>query len=856
MAKTPRDVRPIQVFLDTQRFIEMEEPQPFGGGSKDFFAGNDKGFATHKTRIQARATSVADGIRRSGEPAGFVRVQQREVALAKSHRPLGSLFTEANNFSLVGVDGVGEMLFQATPSALDRLASIIATKAEETPLLKPNKSKDDALEPRASRYRSEVGGIDDIQLYGASDKIKFSAAEAVAWFNQPNIIGGYIVELFRPNRKVGGQSTDALIKRLRDSLEKLTGGLLIRPFLPSARTVQYGMPTLALSVQLLSENQRQIELPFLADGRASEMSESSLTESIRRSHADMSLSRHTELLNVLASQSLVRSIELPPTLETAPTTNKPPTRAASFSPPTGSSPYPVVGVIDGGVSSARSMGAWIVGDAGLVPTPDRDESHGTFIAGLICAGASLNPGLIDSVEPLGCKVYDLDLFPRRELRTSYYPDLEDLFDTLDEKIQVAKRDFNVRIFNLSFAIGNRTSRLSYSITADRLDRIARAHDVIFVVASGNLSSTVSRPPWPEKTQDAVAMLASVSSFDQQISAPSDQLLGITVGAVNPSGVPGHIAFMPTTYTRRGPGVGGSPKPDLVQCGGAGYTSNLSSGLQSVTPTGDTTDGCGTSYASPLTAATLATLDHLLASQAPRETLLALPIHRAQRPFALEKPALRPFARDFVGFGLTPTAEAILSDAPHSVTLVFSAKLLRKQRLEFAFTWPKSLVAPNGTCRGRADVTLAYTPPIDPDHREEAVRVQLEAHLHQEQMNVATGETAWESRLEHDGADVAQGTGKTESFLIKTGLKWSPVKRYHVAMKKGRGNTSNWRISLESLERALVIFPPEGVNFSLILTLSDIAQAAQIREELRASLRSRGLQLADITVAHRVVARSA
>ena len=35
------DLRPIQVFLDTKRFIEMEEPQPFGGGAKDFFQGND-----------------------------------------------------------------------------------------------------------------------------------------------------------------------------------------------------------------------------------------------------------------------------------------------------------------------------------------------------------------------------------------------------------------------------------------------------------------------------------------------------------------------------------------------------------------------------------------------------------------------------------------------------------------------------------------------------------------------------------------------------------------------------------------------------------------------------------------------
>ncbi len=76
---------------------------------------------------------------------------------------------------------------------------------------------------------------------------------------------------------------------------------------------------------------------------------------------------------------------------------------------------------------------------------------------------------------------------------------------------------------------------------------------------------------------------------------------------------------------------------------------------------------------------------------------------------------------------------ILHDEPHSLTLVFSDRLLDKQRLEFPFAWPRSLVGPDGSCRGRADVTLTYTPPIDPDHREEAIRVHLEAFLHQEKL---------------------------------------------------------------------------------------------------------------------------
>ncbi|HVF88609.1 MAG TPA: hypothetical protein VNH22_00995 [Blastocatellia bacterium] len=86
MPKKKPDLRPIQVFLDTNRFIESEEPRPFGG-SKDFFTGNDRGFAEHKTRLKIRVENVAKSLRQHKQPGGFIKVRQREGALAKSHRP-------------------------------------------------------------------------------------------------------------------------------------------------------------------------------------------------------------------------------------------------------------------------------------------------------------------------------------------------------------------------------------------------------------------------------------------------------------------------------------------------------------------------------------------------------------------------------------------------------------------------------------------------------------------------------------------------------------------------------------------------------------------------------------------------
>jgi hypothetical protein len=279
------------------------------------------------------------------------------------------------------------------------------------------------------------------------------------------------------------------------------------------------------------------------------------------------------------------------------------------------------------------------------------------------------------------------------------------------------------------------------------------------------------------------------------------------------------------------------------------------GLISLTPIGYAVHNCGTSFAAPLTAATLATLDHRLESQVARETLLALPIHRAKRAKQLNSKTLRHVTREFVGFGVPPSADVLLNDDPHSVTLVFHDKLLAKHRLEFPFSWPKALVGADGTCRGRAEVTLCYTPPIDPDHREEAIRVQLEAHLQQEKLDESTGELTWDSQMKHDSAEISDGADKNESYLVRNGLKWSPIKRYIANMPQGRGNTSNWRLSLEGLVRAGESFPRAGVPFTILLTLSDIARKELVREEMRQNLQNRGIALAEITVAHRLRPRS-
>ena len=519
--------------------------------------------------------------------------------------------------------------------------------------------------------------------------------------------------------------------------------------------------------------------------------------------------------------------------------------------------YPVVGIIDGGVAGIPELAPWRIGDAGLVPANDRDESHGTFIAGLVVAGGILNPDFADELEGQGCKFYDLDIFPRVDLRQDYFgQDAEYFFDLLDEKIKVAKRDHGVRVFNFSFGVQRFSANAGYTTWADRLDRIARANDVILVISAGNLPSAECRQPWPKDATAAITMLASFPGGSQKIAPPSEHLLGLTVGALNPPGVKGHEPGLPTTYTRRGPGVGGARKPDISHYGGAesGSSSGNRTGLTSLAPNGDAIENCGTSFAAPNAAATIATLDHRLEQGQPRELLMAMPIHRAERGKIMSAPSLRHISRDFVGFGLPTTADNLLVDDPFAITLVFTGKLLRRQVLQFEFAWPAALVDDKGACRGRADLTLSYTPPIDAAHKDEALRVQLEAHLSQEAID-EDGEVFWDSQLKQDGSGVPQGMNKTEAYLLKTGLKWSPIKKYSANMPKGRGERSTWRLSIDSQQRAGAPFPDAGVPFALILTISDPRGLAPIHDAVRNTLQQQGHVIADIMVAHRIRPRS-
>ena len=848
MAEQDNVSRPIQVFLDTGQFISLRESRP-GGGNRDFFVGDNPGFSRHKSAMRQRIRDASATLRRDGQAAGFVIVQMREAALAKSYRPLNALFSRANSFRLVGGGGIGENFFQCTPSALDRLDHRIETRAELEPRLVENEETGD-FEPRPSAYRSELGGIEDIRLPAPADRIAFSAREAAEWLDRPDTLGAYLVELFRPDQTLDRAAVDSMIEGFRRRLVRL-GGVVALPLFPagSRRSIR---GHLALSIQLTRDVDRSlISLPL---GDPPSAHEDLPRAALRSATQNVPVERHQDFLEQMAAEPLVRRISLPPSLEIAPLDRSRAAEPAELPapPPQGA---PVVGIIDGGVADIPPLAPWRTGGTDPIDPAHRDLAHGTFIAGLVAGARALNPHIEARLEPGGCRYFDIPLMPRPGLVPSYYVVPSDFFDQLEEEVIRAKSDADVRVFNLSLGAPGMRRGLGYSVFAQALDDIAAEHDILFVVSAGNLRGPEARAPWPSDGDDAVRLLARGTAADQLITAPAEHLLGLSVGALNPPGIAGHGADLPTTYTRRGPGVGGARKPDLSHYGGVSPRGGNRTGLSSFASDSTVVDNNGTSFSAPLVASTVATIDHRLEGAVSRETLIALLVHRAQRCEAMQHAALRHVAREFVGFGTAPPADACLSDRPHSITLVFSESLASRRELQFVFTWPRSLVTPAGKCRGRVDLTLAFTPPIDAQFDAECLRVQLEAYLHQIETDPDTGEDDPQSRLNHHDSELPAGLDYTETYLLKTGLKWTPVKRYNLVMPRGRGTSSNWRLALRSSTRAGDVFPASGVPFTIVMTISDPEQTAPVYDEVRNEISRRGLELADITLAHRVRPRS-
>jgi hypothetical protein len=827
---------PIQIVLNPENFEEAREAGG-GGGRKDFFAHRDREFGVHKAALMSQIDTISDVLSaQSHGPIGYVKVILKREAWAKSHRPVGALFRN-DRTPLVGGGDLGVMIVEGHPSALAHVKAEIA-KAETQTRVRFDESKGKEVS-NPSAQKSEAGAIERIELYGTSDKRKFSVEDAVAWLSNPMTGSGYEVELF-----------DVLPPR--SEWDRLDGPhrRLVESFVNGFHGLGYSM-----SVERLPNWRHNMPMLAVRLDRAGNGAVLRLTGSAKERRDlppfDSDIQHHSRLLDFLDKHPLVKRVELPGVV----------VRSARLPVPSRARPdnailpvrdsrrtHPRLGIIDGGLSPA--LADWVVDRWDVLADEDMDLSHGTFIGGLAVAGSSLNGAAI-CPEPDGAELVDLAIFPNEGKAgafASYYSGgLPHFFDEMDTAVADARARHGVRVFNMSLNILQPAAPDRYSPHAVRLDRIAEENNVVVFVSAGNIQPQDLRPEWPADRAAALSNLALARN--DGILTPAESARNVAVAALNPPDVAGCLPFAPTSFSRRGPGLRSGVKPDLAHVGGSGTQhATLGHGLFSILPDGTVIDGCGTSYASPLVAKTAAVLDHAIEGEISRETLIGLLVHHAEMPEPLRAKEVAAVGRHLVGFGMPPSAERILETGENSITLVFASRIQRGQQINFRFPWPTSLVVPGGKCKGKAKLTLVSTPPLDGRFGSEFVRVNISAALQQEQQD------GWKGRLEPLYLPPSRGAHAVEAELIEHDLKWSPVKVYGKSFPQGVGPSSNWRLFIEYLTRAGETMPEEGVPFTAILTVSDPDAEKPVFNDMRQSLQAIGTQIADIRTAARITPR--
>jgi len=823
---------PIQVVLHTDNFLAARDKSG-GGLNKEFYENNDSGFAAHKSAITQSLRNLSDDLERNEfSEVGFAKVVLKRSGWAKSHRPTHALF-KRDVAPIVGAGGVGELFVEINKPAINKIIQKVE-RAETTlaykKFIKPN--GDEIKEPNPSRERSELGAIERIVPYAASDKRAFSVEQGFRWLSDHRTGGSYIIELFEnpPPRSEWDALPPGKIKLFHSFLKGLTevgGGLVAQRITDTPGSY----PMLGLRLEKSDDTS---EAQFLPSGAR------------RKSKVgpfDDRIERHNQLIAFLDKHPLVKKIHLPPVIKRSPAATRVRPTQVSLASPIKDKEYPQIAIVDGGIADV--LNPWILDRWRFLAPNHRGEEHGTFIGGLIVAGGQLN-GIDICSESDGCHLIDVDILPNESVNFGeYFNSTTEFLDELAIAVQTLKARTGVRVFNFSINVEQAVESDIYHPFSRRLDQIAQENDVIFVISAGN--APYSRQEWPDNPTQALSALASASN--DRLKVPAESVRNLSVGAVNPPHVLPALMHAPASYSCRGPGLRIGMKPDLAHIGGCGNQhTSLGHGLFSISPNGSIADGCGTSYSTPLVAKTLSSLDTAIEGNVSRETLMALAIHNAVLPEVLNRKELLEVARHLVGFGIPENAANILEGSEHQITLVFANRLNEGKRMQFSFTWPPSLVV-DGKCTGAAKVTLVSTPPLDYKYGVEFVRVNMNAALRQEQKD-----GRFESRLEPIYLPDNQRTGSAEADLIEFGLKWGPVKAYAKTFPRGIGPSTNWRLDVEYLLRDGEVMPLNGVTFTVLLTINDPNGEKPIFNDVRQMLQSVGVETSDIRTAARIVTR--
>ncbi|MFZ6800085.1 S8 family anti-phage peptidase IteS [Undibacterium sp. Di24W] len=743
----PKTANPIaHVSYERRDLVGMDPPA--GGGGKELVPVTaELRQALARSMVDAAALIAAEA-RSHPDVPGVMVMRMRDMAVAKSHRPL-TLIAEAN-MPQAGHGEINEMLVAVNPVSLDQLEHVI--KARTTKAIRANLSAVDRFE---------------------------------AW---------------DINRRLPKYARNKPLDQVLATFRLLAVRLMVRLFSHDSAA------TTSLVVERFEQLFREHEIAVVRLPQRTGPPLFLLTM-----NEAMSVAAFSAILHFQGIRQARPEPRILPAAAVMPATPMPTFAGA---PPM--SGLPVVAVFDSGVDpTSAHLQPWIASRDTYILPPDTNFVHGTAVASLVVDSRGLNGQHPYFPMAAACRIHDVCALESGP----YGAQQGDLIIRLREAI--AKHP-EVKVWNLSLG-GAEIGDDEFSEFGRELDALSDVHGVLFVVAAGNYKD-VPRRGWPAQ---------SVAMADR-ISIPADSVRALTVGAITHLESAASLVRIaePAPYSRRGPGPVFTPKPDLVHVGGNADTllQTAGIGVNVLTCAGTVSNGCGTSYASPIAAGLAARTWHSLSAPGRANPLTASPvmvkalmIHCAQ----LGAPDRTALERRYYGAGMPGDPTAVLYDSDSSFTMLFELDIVDSMKWRKApFPIPPSLIH-EGKLKAEILITAVYAPPVDPTKGAEYVRFNVDVGFGRLSTN-AKGNLAFQGCVPIEGE---LGTTGFEEAQVEHGGKWSPVKTYRRSFPKGAtGNV--WALQATLLRRAFEPPLAQPLRVVIVVTLRSLDGNPNVYQEGR------------------------
>lgn len=484
--------------------------------------------------------------------------------------------------------------------------------------------------------------------------------------------------------------------------------------------------------------------------------------------------------------------------------------------------YPIVGLLDSGVTNLPHLAPWMQGDnqnTADFADEDIDLRHGTAVAGILNYGDELEDQHWTGCAPMRIVSCIINTNPS----CAQVEEIE-MIEYIRSAV-VANPD--VKIWNLSQGSKNPITDNNFSEFAISLDDIQRKHNVLFCKSAGNYNWKSDDNGRIRQGADSVLSLV-VGSITHRCDDEED----VQVGLRSP-------------FSCKGPGPEFLIKPDLVHYGG-----NANSGVQSFAISGFQCKGlAGTSFSTPRVSALAANLAHRINKVFDPILIKALLVHHANY---LNIGGL--VTNDLLneqGYGLPSNLNSMLNNDDDEFTMIWQPSLDLGDAQIQDIPFPESMIGDDGLFYGDITVTVVSDPILKATEGSEYCQSDVEVLLQTyEGINYiplnAMGISRYYRNAErlHNPQNILakniyssrslKSSDLEERTLIESDFKYQPIKKYHVNLEMMRpamrqvclSSNRKWCLSVKARYRDAVSTDREydgtlaNTKATIIITIRD------------------------------------